>query len=229
MANSKRASPRETFQCPYPCGEPRLEALQHQQVVLVQSPTGPLLLSSGSWCVQNFARTLQDCCLCFSQCSGSPIIKSHWPSRSDSKGIPSPFVTRLGSLTWGLDPSQQRENCFGIIVLRSVSHPPGRYGIWFYHDFAPPAISLQLLRLWACGVCFFGVGSNILLLIVVQQLVAILALSQEEMGAHPSTLPSWTGSYVVQIPVPYQIHDLQLHSPTLWLVFLLFWWCPFVR
>ena len=27
-------------------------------------------------------------------------------------------------------------------------------------------------------------------LIVVQQLVAILALSQEEMGAHPSTLPS---------------------------------------
>ena len=122
MANSKRASPRETFQCPYPCGEPRLEALQHQQVVLVQSPTGPLLLSSGSWCVQNFARTLQDCCLCFSQCSGSPIIKSHWPSRSDSKGIPSPFVTRPPEevrVSRGLPQGQ------GIWVLQTwVWHTP---------------------------------------------------------------------------------------------------------
>ena len=126
MANSKRVSPRETFQRPCPCGEPLLEALQHEQVVLVQYPMGSLLLSSGSWCVQNFVRTLQDCSLCFSQSSGSPIIKSHWSSRSDSQGIPSPFVTRLGSLTWGLEPSQQWENFFGIIVLRSVNHPPGR-------------------------------------------------------------------------------------------------------
>ena len=37
---------------------------------------------------------------------------------------------------------------------------------------------------------FFLVGSNMLQLMVVQQLVAILVLSQEEMSAHPSTLPS---------------------------------------
>ena len=38
--------------------------------------------------------------------------------------------------------------------------------------------------------CPFLVGSSILLLMVVQQLVAILVLSQEEMSMLPSTLPS---------------------------------------
>ena len=36
----------------------------------------------------------------------------------------------------------------------------------------------------------FLVGSGILLAMVVQQLVVILVFSQEEMSAHPSTLPS---------------------------------------
>ena len=36
----------------------------------------------------------------------------------------------------------------------------------------------------------FLVGSSIFLLLVVQQLVAILMFLQEEMNAHPSTLPS---------------------------------------
>lgn len=38
----------------------------------------------------------------------------------------------------------------------------------------------------------FLVGSRILLLMVVQQLVTILVLSQEEMSTGTSTLPSWT-------------------------------------
>ena len=38
---------------------------------------------------------------------------------------------------------------FSIIVLQYVGHPPGRYEIWFYHDCAPPTISLKLLLcLW---------------------------------------------------------------------------------
>ena len=57
---------------------------------MVQSPVGSLLLSS--WCAQNFICALQDWSLCFPQSSGSPIIKSHWPLRPDSPGIPSPFV-----------------------------------------------------------------------------------------------------------------------------------------
>ena len=71
--------------------------------------------------------------------------------------------------------------------------PPGRYEIWFYHDCAILNILLWLLLcLWRWGVFFMG--SSILLLMVVQQLVVILVLSQEEMNASPSTLPSWTES-----------------------------------
>jgi len=43
------------------------------------------------------------------------------------------------------------------------------------------------------GYFFFLVGSSILLSMIVQQLVAILVLSQEEMSTRPSTLPSLTG------------------------------------
>ena len=38
------------------------------------------------------------------------------------------------------------------------------------------------------------VGSSILLFMVVQQLVAIVVLSQEEMSTYPSTPPFWTYS-----------------------------------
>ena len=41
------------------------------------------------------------------------------------------WILRLGSLMWGLGPLQQCENFFGITILQFVSHPPGRYGIWF--------------------------------------------------------------------------------------------------
>ena len=66
-------------QGPRLCGEPRpitppLETLQ--QVVLIQSPVGALLLSSGSWCAQDFVCALQDWNLCFLQSYGIPIIKS---------------------------------------------------------------------------------------------------------------------------------------------------------
>ena len=44
---------------------PPQEALQHWQVVLIQSLIGSLLLSSGSWCTQNFVFALQEWGLCF--------------------------------------------------------------------------------------------------------------------------------------------------------------------
>ena len=44
-----------------------------------------------------------------------------------------------------------------------MGHPLGGYGIWFYHDCAPPTISLWLLLcLWMWDI-FFLVGSSILL------------------------------------------------------------------
>ena len=49
-------------------------------------------------------------------------------------------------------------------------------------------VLLQLLiYLW---MYLFLVGSSVLLSMVVQQLVANLVLSQQEMNTHPSTLPS---------------------------------------
>ena len=46
---------------------------------------------------------------------------------------------------WGLEPSEQWGEIFGIIVLRFVAHLPGGYGIWFYCDCIPPAVWLWLL------------------------------------------------------------------------------------
>ena len=60
------------------CPTPPQETLQHWQVVLLQFPMGSLLLSSGSWCTQNFVCALQDWSLCFPQSCGSHAIKSCW-------------------------------------------------------------------------------------------------------------------------------------------------------
>ena len=75
---------------------PPQNTVQHQQVTLVQSPVESLLLSSESYCLQGFVCALQDWSLCFPQSCGSSIIKSFWPSRSDSLGIPSPAVRTPG-------------------------------------------------------------------------------------------------------------------------------------
>ena len=89
---------------------------------------------------------------------------------------------------WGSESSQQGENFFGIIVLQFVGHPPS--GLWdlilscshpSYHLTATSSLSLDVGYL-------FLVGSSILLLMVVQQLVAVSLLLQE-MSAHPSTSP----------------------------------------
>ena len=50
-------------------------------------------------------------------------------------------------LMWGLEPSQQWETIFGIIVLQFVGHPPSGYSIWFYPDCIPPTVFLQLASL----------------------------------------------------------------------------------
>ena len=56
---------------------------------------------------------------------------------------------------WGLEPSQQWKNFFGIIVLQFVSMPLGWYGILYYHDYAPPAVSLWLLLCsWTWHISF---------------------------------------------------------------------------
>ena len=63
---------------------------------------------------------------------------------------------RLGSLTWGSEPSLQWVDFCGISVLQFVSHPPNSYGIWFYCDCASPTVSLWLLLCLCIWRIFFG-------------------------------------------------------------------------
>ena len=82
-----------------------------------------------------------------------PLAFNVWFSRNSSSHC---WTPRLGSLTWGSEPSLQWLDFCGISVLQSVNHPPSSYGIWFYCDCAPPTISLWLLLcLWMWDI-FFG-------------------------------------------------------------------------
>ena len=82
-----------------------------------------------------------------------PLAFKVWFSRNS---CPRRRTPRLGSLTWGSEPSLQWVDFCGISVLQFVSHPPSSYGVWFYCDYAPPTVSLWLLVcLWMWGI-FFG-------------------------------------------------------------------------
>ena len=58
------------------------------------------------------------------------------------------------------------------------------------HDFTPCTVYWGFSFALGSGIIFL-VGSNILLLMVVQKQVVILELSEEKMSACPSTPPSW--------------------------------------
>ena len=92
------------------------------------------------------------------------------------------------SLLWGLWVLVHTRFCLSPPSISE--HTPVGMGFDSKRDFIPPTILLGLLLCpWKWGIFFFLVGSNILLLMVVQQLVAIWEFSQK-MTACPSTLPS---------------------------------------
>ena len=121
----------------------------------------------------------------FSPVCGHSVIKSCCPSKSDSLGIPIPLLDpQVGKSMWGLETLQQWEN-FLVLLLSSlwVAHP---VSTGFYFCVIAPLLPS------CCGFSFvFGlgvsllVGSSLVLLMVVQQLVVILVLFQEEVSAHP--------------------------------------------
>ena len=120
-------------------------------------------------------------------CNHFPLGFKVWFSMNSFSCCRTP---RLGSLTWGSEPSLQWVDFCGISVRQSVSHPSSSYGIWFYSDCAPPTISLWLLLCPWCGVSSL-VKFSVFLSMIVQQPVVILVLSQEGVRARPSTPPSW--------------------------------------
>ena len=118
---------------------------------------GSLLLSSESWCAQDFVCALQDWSLfppvIWKSCNQIPLsFKVSFPRDPQSLLC----IPRLGNLTWGSEPSQQWQSFFGIVVLQSVRHAPDGCGIWFYPGCTSPTVSLQHLlcfRTW--GIFFF--------------------------------------------------------------------------
>ena len=124
---------------------------------MVQSPLKSLLLSSGSWYVQNFACDLQRLeslflSVLWKACNQIPLaLKARFPG--DSKFLC--YILRLGSLTWGSEPSRQGESFFGFIVLQSVGRPPTGYGFWFYCVCTPPTSGYGFFFVFGHGVSFF--------------------------------------------------------------------------
>ena len=253
MVNLRRLTPRGTFQCPHPYGEPLLthastgrpptlagsfgsvscrveKAMAAHSIVLAWripgtgEPGG--LPSLGSYrvgydwsdlaaavaacrvaapllwvwvCTKSYC-ALQDWTICFPQSSGSPIIKSHWPLRTDSLGIPSPFLWSPGSKAWREVQdlhSSKRTSLASLFSGLWVTHSVGMgFDIIVIAPLLPSCHSFFFV--FGHGVSFL-VGSSILLLMVGQQIVAVLVLPQREISAHPSTLPSWTRSLINQL------------------------------
>ena len=86
-------------------------------------------------------------------CNQIPLAFKVWFSMNSSSCCRTP---KLGSLTWGSEPSLQWVDFSGISVLHFVSHPPSSYGIWFYCDNVPATNSLWLLLCLCMWGIFFG-------------------------------------------------------------------------
>ena len=120
---------------------------------------------------------------------------------------------RLGSLTWGSEPSLQWVDFCGVTVLRFVSHPPSSYGMWFYCDCAPPTVSFWLLHCLSLDVGYhLWVSSGVFLSMIVQQLVVIPVLLQEGVRECPSTLVS---SLVIFF-FSFSVLNVPSHSLLVW-------------
>ena len=87
------------YQCPCPHSRPQLPHAatgdpQNSHAGLAQSLGGHCSFPLGPGACKDLFVSSKS--LCFTQSCGSFIIKSHWPSKSDSPGIPSRFVKSLG-------------------------------------------------------------------------------------------------------------------------------------
>ena len=204
MAVSKRAMPRGTvqdccYQCLHPCGELLPTRASTEDPRRLAGSFGSVscgFAASFLWVLVwgRFVCALQDWSLCFLHSYGSPKIKSRWPSRSDSLGIPSPFIRSPGWKPWcGAQNLHKWEN--SLVLLFSSFWGAYLVGMGFDFTVIVPLPLPWLLCLWMWGIVFWCVpASSCWRLIVGEQLVAILVLLQKEMSAHPSTPPSWTGT-----------------------------------
>ena len=86
-----------------------------------------IAIASHNGCVQGFVCALKDWSLCFPQSYESLIFKFHWASRSDSLGIPSPFVRSPGWEAWRGVLNLQDSRTSSVLLFSSlwVTHLAG--------------------------------------------------------------------------------------------------------
>ena len=222
MVTSKSV-PEGTFpdsycQCPRPCGEPLLTRAStgHHPTPAGRFgslPVESLLPSSESWCRQGFVCALSP----WSRQESDMTERLHFHFPSLESLFPPVLWKSYSKLLLGFRirvPGDSQSLCWvcrlekpdiGFQTFTTVGEllwyycslvggsPTGGYGIWFYRDYAPPAVLLwAVLCLWTPGI-FFGRfqrppvhGCS--------TASCDFVLAEEEMSARPSTPPSWTGS-----------------------------------
>ena len=128
---------------------------------------------------------------CASQgwCSQSPCPRSRPLLTHACAGDTQTLKGRSGSVSCGCHCSIP----WVLVYLRSCLHPPSissESEIWFYIRLHPSYYLVGASPLPLDVEYLFLVGSNILLLMIVQWRVVNLECSQETMSIHPSTLQS---------------------------------------
>ena len=185
---------------------PPPETSGHSRASLGQSLVGSLLLSPGSWCAQGFVCALPE--------SVSPVLCKFWQLCVGVNGdllqegschtqvcctqSPCPlwqataasYLHRRQTLKGRSDSVSMGSPGVHKVLFEPSEHLWWVWGLILNVIFAPPTILLGASPLPLDMGCLFLVGSNILLLMVVQQRVLILEFSQKKMSTRPSTPPS---------------------------------------
>jgi len=141
--------------------------------------------------------------LCASQvcCSQSPCVPGRPVLTCASAGDTQTLKGRCGLVSWGslllsLGPVHTR-----------VLFVPSEH-LWWVWGLFPNTVLPCLPSFWGFtfvpghGISFL-VGSNILPLMLVQQLVVILVFLQEKMSTHPFTPPSWLNAWLKNCIRPF--------------------------
>ena len=143
-------------QCLCPCSEPQLLTASAGYPPVLAGRSGPVsygvtaffpwVLMCMRLCVHPPRVEFLFLPVLWKSCDQTLLALKAWFSGDSSSHCHNP---RLGSLLQGSELSLLWDKFCGMVVFQFVGHPPGRYGIWFYCDCAPPTILLWLLLcLW---------------------------------------------------------------------------------
>ena len=122
----------------------------------------------------------------FPQSFGSPNIKSHWPSKPDTLGVPFPGsgIPRLGSLMWASEPSLMWGKYCIIIILQFVHCPPGAWDLIVSWVCFPSYLSCYhsfFMSLFMEGL--FCIGSDFLQMVILQKVVILVCSREVNLGS----------------------------------------------